>query len=133
MNQGYTAYQSANIETADRGKLLIMCYDVAIKHATAVLEISADFKNIEQRNKHLYKINDALTELISALNFEVAGGEIATNLYRLYEYMQYRVNQAIAHPDNAPIQEILGYLSDLREAWKFAAQEVRMNAANGVG
>ena len=132
MNQGYSAYKSANVETADRGKLLIMCYDVAIKNGMAVVGLPADFKNIEQRNKHLYKMNDALTELISALNFEVGGGEIANNLYRLYEYMQYRINQSIAHPDNAHIQEILGYLTELRDAWKVAAQTVRLSANGEV-
>jgi len=132
MNQGYNAYKTANVETADRGKLLIMCYDVAIKHSMAVLQLPADFKNIEERNKHLYKVNDAITELISALNFEVGGGEIANNLYRLYEYMQYRINQSIAHPDNTHIQEILGYLTELRDAWKVAAKTVRISASGEV-
>ncbi|MCL2845109.1 MAG: flagellar export chaperone FliS [Chitinivibrionia bacterium] len=133
MNQGYNAYKSANVETADRGKLLVMCYDVAIKHGTAVSELPTDFKHIEQRNKHLYKMNDAITELISSLNFEVGGGEIANNLFRLYEYMQYRINQSIAHPENTHIVEILGYLTELREAWKEAAQTVRMSANGDVG
>jgi flagellar protein FliS len=131
MNQGYSVYKSAIVDTADRGKLIIICYDVAIKHGGIVCEMSTDFKNIEERNKHLYKMNDALTELISSLNFEVGGGEIATNLYRLYEYMQYRINESIVHLDNTHIKEILGYLTELREAWKVAAQNVRITANGG--
>ena len=131
MNMGYDVYKTANVETADKGKLLIICYDVAIKHGSIVAEMSSDFKNIEERNKHLYKMNDAISELISSLNFEVAGGEIATNLYRLYEYMQYKINMAIAHSDHSHIKEILTYLTDLRDAWKVAAQSVRMTANGG--
>ena len=132
MNQGYNAYKTANIDTADKGKLLIICYDVAIKHGGIVAEMPTGFKNIEERNKHLYKMNDALTELISALNFEVGDGEIARNLYRLYEYMQYRINQSLLHPDdNSHIKEILGYLTELRDAWKVAIQNVRMMSSSG--
>jgi len=132
VNQGYNVYKTANIETADKGKLLIICYDVAIKHGSAVMEMPTDFNSIEARTKHLYKMNDALTELISSLNFEAGDGQIANNLYRLYEYMQYRINQAIAHPDNnTHIQEIIGYLTELREAWKFAAQSVKMTTSGG--
>jgi len=132
MNQGYSAYKTANIDTADRGKLLLICYDVAIKHGTAAAETPSDFKNIEARNKHLYKMNDAIVELISSLNFEVGDGSIAKNLYQLYEYMQYRINQSIVHSDdNTHIKEILTYLTELREAWKVAVQNVRMTASGG--
>jgi len=131
MNQGYNAYKTANIDTADKGKLLIICYDVAIKHGGIVSEMPTDLKYIEERNKHLYKMNDAINELISSLNFDVGDGEIARNLYRLYEYMQYRINQCILHPDNEGIKEILVYLTELRDAWKVAAQSVRMNKNGG--
>ncbi|MDR0304334.1 MAG: flagellar export chaperone FliS [Chitinispirillales bacterium] len=129
MNQGYNAYKTANIDTADKGKLLIICYDVAIKHGGIVAEMPSDYKNIEERNKHLYKMNDAISELISALNFDAGDGSIARDLYRLYEYMQYQINQSIVHVDSQPIREILGYLTELRDAWKIAAQNVRIAAS----
>jgi len=131
MNQGYNTYKTANVETADRGKLLIICYDVAIKHGAIVAEMPTGFKNVEERSRHLYKMNDAITELITSLNFQIGDGEIARNLYRIYEYMQYRINQSIVHSDNQHIKEILGYLTELREAWKVAAQNVRMTATGG--
>jgi flagellar protein FliS len=131
MNQGYNAYKTANIDTADKGKLLIICYDVAIKHGLIAADKPTDFKNIEERNRHLYKMNDAISELMASLNFEVGDGEIANNLYRLYEYMQYRISQSVAHLDNTHIKEILGYLTELREAWKVAAQNARATASDG--
>jgi len=130
MNQGYNAYKTANVDTADKGKLLIICYDVAIKHGNIAAEMPTDYKNVEERNKHLRRMSEAISELITSLNFDV-GGDIATNLYRLYEYMQYRISQAIVHNDPQQIREILGYLTELREAWKIAAQNVRMASASG--
>jgi len=130
MNQGYNAYKTANVDTADKGKLLIICYDVAIKHGSIAAEMPTDYKNVEERNRHLRRMSEAISELITSLNFDV-GGDIATNLYRLYEYMQYRISQAIVHNDPQQIREILGYLTELREAWKIAAQNVRMASASG--
>jgi len=130
MNQGYNAYKTANVDTADRGKLLVICYDVAITRGNTVVDMGeCDYKRIEERNKHLYKMNDAIGILISSLNFDVGDGSIARNLYSIYEYMQYRINQAIIHNETESIREILGYLTELREAWKVAAQNVRISSS----
>ncbi|ERP39276.1 flagellar export chaperone FliS [Chitinivibrio alkaliphilus] len=123
MKQGYSTYKSASVETADKGKLIVICYDVAIKEGKQALLLDDSYKNIEQRNRHLYKMQDAVTELLIALDLKV--GEVAKNLYSLYEYMLHRITTAITDRDNAPVEEILAYLTDLREAWKVAIQDVK--------
>jgi flagellar protein FliS len=131
MNQGYNAYKTANADTADKGKLLIICYDVAIKHGSIAAEMSTDYDKIEERNKHLYKMSSAISELTSSLNFDAGDGSIARNLYQLYEYMQYCINKTIVNNDLKYVRETLGYLTELREAWKVAAQNVRMASSGG--
>lgn len=50
------------------------------------------------------------------------GGEIATNLERLYEYMVRRLTQGNLHNDPAPLDEVAGLLNGIRGAWDEAAR-----------
>ncbi|RPI60435.1 MAG: flagellar export chaperone FliS [Dehalococcoidia bacterium] len=123
MKDGYTAYQTANIDTADQGKLILIAYDVAIKHCRLALEIFADRTKAEERTKHLFKVQDAVAELMGALRLDV--GDIAKNLYRLYEYMNWRLVNAGIKQKPEHVQEVLGYLTDLRGAWKDAVESIK--------
>ena len=124
MRQGYSAYRNAPIDTNDQGKLLLVTYDVAIKHAKLALEKFDDRKLLEERVKHVYKIQDALEELQQALNLD-AGGEIAMNLYNLYGYMFSISVDANISNNKAPIEEILTYLESLRSAWAEATLKAK--------
>jgi flagellar protein FliS len=50
------------------------------------------------------------------------GGEIATNLERLYEYMVRRLTEGNLHNDPAPLDEVAGLLNGIRGAWDEAAR-----------
>ena len=123
MKDGYSAYQTANIDTADQGKLILIAYDVAIKHCRLALEIFSDRKKMEERMKHIFKVQDAVAELMGALKLDV--GQIAKNLYRLYEYMNWRLVNASVKQRAEHIEEVLGYLVDLRSAWKDAIESIK--------
>lgn len=119
MNQVQTQvkniYQTNQIATASPKKLLIMLYDGAIKNLR-LAELSLNEKNLENVNKYLTKTQDIITEFMATLNFE-DGGEVAQNLYRLYEYMDYRLIRANIDKDIEPIKEIRKYLEELRDTW----------------
>lgn len=119
MNQVQTQvkniYQTNQIATASPKKLLIMLYDGAIKNLR-LAELSLNEKNLENVNKYLTKAQDIITEFMTTLNFE-DGGEVAQNLYRLYEYMDYRLIRANIDKDIEPIKEIKKYLEELRDTW----------------
>jgi flagellar secretion chaperone FliS len=127
MKQGYNAYRSANVDTADQGKLILICYDVAIKHCKLAMEKFDDRKLLEERTKHLFKVQDAITELLSALKMDV--GEIALNLYKLYDYMLRSIVEASIKNQKHKVLEILGYLEDLRGAWAEAILKVKQESA----
>jgi flagellar protein FliS len=127
MKQGYNAYRSANVDTADQGKLILICYDVAIKHCKLAMEKFEDRKLLEERTKHLFKVQDAITELLSALKMDV--GEIALNLYKLYDYMLRSIVEANIKNQKQKIVEVLGYLEDLRGAWAEAIIKVKQESA----
>jgi flagellar secretion chaperone FliS len=127
MNQGYSVYKSANVDTADQGKLILICYDVAIKHCKLAIEKFDDRHLLEERTKHLFKVQDAITELLSALKLDV--GEIALNLYRLYDYMLRSIVEASIKHKKEKVTEVLGYLEDLRSAWAVAVVKVKQETA----
>jgi flagellar protein FliS len=127
MKQAYMAYRNANVDTADQGKLILIAYDVAIKHCKLALEKFDDMHFLEQRTKHIFKVQDAVTELLSALRLDV--GEVAQNLYRLYDYMLRAMVQASVKNDKAKVEEVLRYLVELRESWEVAIHKVKNDAA----
>ncbi len=131
MKDAYSTYKTANVDTADQGKLILIAYDVAIKHCRFALEKFSDYTGIEERTKHLFKVQDAISELMSSLKLEI--GEIAQNLYRLYDYMLRRLVEANAKNDPKCVKEVLGYLLDLRSAWGDAIQDLRNQNAETAG
>lgn len=126
-SNGYSAYRTANVETADQGRLILIAYDVAIKHCKISLGQFGDFKVIEERTKHICKAQDAVTELMNALRMDV--GEIAHNLHRLYDYILRRLVEANIKNDRVRVEEVLKYLEELREAWSQAIANLRKEKA----
>ena len=123
MKNGYGAYESTSVDTADQGKLILIAYDVAIKHGKLSLECFDDHHQIEQRTKHLLKVQAAVTELMGSLKMEA--GDIAKNLYRLYEYMNHLLIQANLHNSKKHVLEVLDHLQSLREAWAQAVYTIK--------
>ncbi len=124
---GYSAYQSTKIDTADQGRLILIAYDVAIKHCKISLDYFEGYHLIEERAKHLMKAQDAIGELMGALKMET--GEIAQNLHRLYEYMLHRLVEANVQSQKPYVEEVIGHLESLRTAWNQAIRNVKQLAA----
>ena len=82
---GIGAYQDNAITTQSRGRLIVLLYEGAIKFLKlAIKEI--EVKNYQGKGKYINKAQDIIHELNAVLDME-AGGEIATNLRKLYIYM----------------------------------------------
>ena len=120
---GYQSYKTANISTADRGKLIVMIYDHCIKWCKIAREhmSSAD---IEKATKAVFKIQDGLTELTCALDMD-NGGEIAANLFNLYNFYNRHLNEGLRSKDTKPVEEVESMLSELRSSWQEAIEIVR--------
>jgi len=130
VKQGYNVYKSANVDTADQGKLIIIVYDVAITQCKLAIEKFDDKYLIEERNKHLFKAQDAISELLGSLRLD--GGDVAHNLYRLYDYMLRTLVEGNIKNNKDKITEVLGYLEDLRSAWVEAIAKVKKEAVSGM-
>src|SRR5689334_18913471 len=93
MSYAHKSYKTAAIATADRGKLVIMIYDHCIKW-TRMAEEELTANNLEKMVKAVQRVQNGLTELMCALDME-KGGEIAQNLFRLYEFYSHHLTMAI--------------------------------------
>ena len=125
MGNKVSAYANTNVETADRGQLLLFIYDHCIKWCKLAKEAIKD-NNIEARTKAIFKVQDGLTELICALDFE-KGGEIAKNLNRLYEFYNHHLSQANISNSEKNIDDVQVMMQGLRESWEQCISKVRAN------
>ncbi|MBN2298508.1 MAG: flagellar export chaperone FliS [Deltaproteobacteria bacterium] len=111
---GYDAYKKTQVQTADQGALILMCYDGAITFLKKAKKAYNE-KDHAQWSTFLNKAQNILWELLNSLNYDA--GEIAYNLESLYNYMIRRIVDADYHKNIAAADEVLAYLNDLRDSW----------------
>ena len=87
----YQQYKNMQIQTASQERLLIMLYEGAIKFINQGKLAFQDGK-YDIGNECIKRAQDIVSELMSSLNFE--SGEVANNLFVLYEYIYHRLVQA---------------------------------------
>lgn len=112
---GYQAYKKTQVQTADQGRLVLMCYDGTINFLRRAQKAHAE-KNYVSRNELLTKAQNVLWELINGLNFQA--GEIAYNLESLYNYMIRRILDSQYTHNVEPVNEVITHLQELEESWK---------------
>jgi flagellar secretion chaperone FliS len=108
-------YREVAVKTASPIQLVVMLYDAAICSLMEARE-HIDRKNIAGRSRSINKCISIISELQSCLNLK-AGGEIATSLNRLYDYMKRRIFIANVEQSSQPLAEIEKLLENLRSAW----------------
>jgi flagellar protein FliS len=114
--KGVETYKETSVTTQNKGKLVVMLYDGAIKFLKlAIKEIEAG--NTEEKGKYISKAIDILFELNAVLDME-AGGEVATNLRKLYLFMGRHLTEANTKQDIGKIEEVIKLLEELNQSWK---------------
>jgi len=109
-------YQEMDVSTATPLHLVVMLYDAAIcslEEARGHMER----KDIAGRARALNKCNAIISELQASLDIR-QGGNIASSLNRLYDYMKTTLFRAGVEQNPKLLVEISGLLENLRSAWK---------------
>lgn len=112
----HRTYQAIQITTTDRGRLLLMMYEGAIKflkQSKAGLEAN----DIGKFCRFLSKGQAIIAELMNTLDFE-KGGKIAKDLDRLYDFMLFYLTEANLYRDAKRIQKVIGLLDTIYGAYK---------------
>ncbi len=114
------AYQTQSILTASPGQLVLLMYDGALRfmaQARAGFALPEDSpRRIESIHTALLRAQAIIAELQANLDLK-AGGEIAANFDRLYDYHLRRLYEANIRKDEAPLIEVEGLIRILRDSW----------------
>jgi len=108
------------VANATPGQLIEMLYDRAVRDligARDLFSLEGDPRAQADAIHLIVHAQQIIAELNHALNIR-EGGELAVNLAQIYEYMQYRLTEAVAQRSVKPVDEILGMLRELHTAWK---------------
>ncbi|HQG30637.1 MAG TPA: flagellar export chaperone FliS [Deltaproteobacteria bacterium] len=121
---GYETYKKTQIQTADQGSLILICYEGAITFLKKAKKAQQD-NDEETRTDAFTKAQGLIWELVNGLNYDA--GEIAYNLEALYNYMIRRIIDADYHRNLDAVDEVVGYLQELRESWEKIIRKTSSN------
>ncbi len=86
---GPNEYKRTQITTVDKGRLIVLLYDGAIKFINQA-KACAESGDVEGKCNNINRAMDIIGELNHSLNMN-DGGEIAVNLRRLYQFLSDRL------------------------------------------
>ena len=117
-----TAVESAVTEASPH-KLVEMLYDAAIKNLN-LAKIFIEQKDFSKKSVHINKALSILAALQSGIDAE-KGGDVAANLYSLYEYCYRRTFEASTKNDIEMIAEVIELIKPIAEAWKQMPENIK--------
>jgi flagellar protein FliS len=116
----YAAYANVQTTTADPVNVIFLLYDGAgrfLRQAEVGLERG-------DGAAFAYKLSRAhaiIAELSSSLNLE-AGGEVAANLSRLYDFMLRHLTEGLCQKSAVHLSRVRAMLAELRDGFAGAVQ-----------
>jgi len=126
------SYQQTNFLTANPARLVIMCYDGAIR-SLKLARKAYIAKDYEAKAKALQKSLDIIYELNSSLDMQ-RGGAVAQNLRALYTYLTNMLIEADLKRDIDLFDKAIQMLEELHTAWKTIGtnqEEISASASYG--
>lgn len=116
---GINAYKKGNLKqdiaTADPHKITLLLMQGALDRL-AYAKGAMERKEYAAKSEYLSRVSAILINLRDTLDME-AGGEIAENLFALYNYMLERVTEAHVSNNLQLLDEIISLLTPIRDAW----------------
>jgi flagellar protein FliS len=117
--QARRSYQKIAAETASPAQLVLMLFDGAIDFLEKALAGFAHDDPLEFNrtiNNNILRAQGIVQELNVVLDMD-GGGELSRHLRRLYDYCDWRLQDANLkkHPDS--IRDVLRRLTVLRDSW----------------
>jgi flagellar secretion chaperone FliS len=119
----FARYQQTAATTADGGDLLILTYEALLRWLSRAQE-AIDAGNLVDAHQALMYSQDLILNLSTSLDFE-RGGDIATNLQALYQFLSREIVQANVDKDSARIGSVRELIAPLLDAWRAAVPMAR--------
>lgn len=125
MNNTAYDYVAQEVESADPARMIELLYQRALRDLKNAVELWPTLDRSPAAIQLLVHAQAILTELQLSLNYK-DGGQLAETLGQLYEYMQFRIVEITtrrAADESQSIEEIIGLLSSLSDAWSIMSRE----------
>lgn len=120
-------YLETSVTTQQRGKLIVMLYDGAVKFLRVAKEKLRE-GDCALKGIYIGKAQDIIAELNGCLNVEAAP-QIAQDLRALYSFLYRHLNEANIERSEQKIDECIRILEELRETWREVADRTEPAAA----
>lgn len=118
-------YLETSIATASKEDLIVKIFDVLVLSSTQALEkLNNHRDDIEGIHKALLRAQRALALLMGSLDMEI-GGEVARNLFRVYEFWHHELVMANMQKDPVRVERLLPNFKDYREMWAQAVSQFK--------
>jgi len=116
MDNRYQAYRQTEMNTANRGKILLMLYSGAITFLNKA-KIYMENKDYENKSKFLIKSLNIIEELNVSLDLQ-KGQDVAKNLKSIYHFLERYLSQANSENDPIKIDKAIQMLDTLKTAFE---------------
>jgi flagellar protein FliS len=121
-------YQSVGVASgimdASPHRLVQMLLDGAVEKIAAA-KGALERNDIPEKGRLIVWAVTIVGGLRASLDMD-AGGEISANLEALYSYIERRLTEANLQNDPAALDEVLGLLGEIRNAWAAMPDEVKV-------
>lgn len=114
-NAGNTAaaYKNQQVQNASPEQLTLMLYSGAVRFISENMKAVQEERFDDAHKAHL-RAQDIVLYLMETLDMQY---DISQNLYQLYEYINFRMNEANLKKDVAQMEEAKGLVLELRDTW----------------
>ncbi len=117
----------SEVNYASPHRLVQMLMEGALEKI-AIAKGHMDRKEHEEKGKHINWAISIINGLQGSLNME-EGGEMASNLNNLYDYMVRRLSETNLNNDVAILDEISSLILEIKMAWDAISDEVKQPIA----
>lgn len=121
------AYQSTEVGTSDPNHQVVLLFDAAVRflhRAKAGIEAGDHFAQCEA----ILRTQKILSTLMAALDTK-SDPTLGESLFRLYNWLYANLTEASIHDNVELLDAVLQIVTNLRDAWRQAEQNLRVERA----
>ena len=104
------------VSEASPHKLIEMLYDGALKNMN-LAKVFIEQKNFEKKAEYINKALSILNSLRDGVDLK-KGGDVAQNLYALYDYCYKKLFEVSVKNDLTLLNEVIEHIKTVSEGWK---------------
>ena len=129
-NAGNSAanYKNQQVSNAAPEQLTLMLYSGAARFVAENIKAVAENRMDDAQKAHL-RAQDIMLYLIETLDMQY---DISHNLFQMYEYINFRMNEANLKKDVTQLEEAKGLLIELRDTWNEAMKKTQAEKSTGM-